>query len=127
MKRNCVYCDHPISGRSDKKFCGDSCRNTYNNYKNRKRNLVINHHHSRLKKNHRILAELLGDETEKKVFKRTLLDTGFDLQSVSSYYSDQQGNVYFFVYEIGYSILDEQIVQLTKSKGRSFEAAGLTG
>ena len=88
---------------------------------------MVNHYHSRLKKNHRILAELLGDETEKKVFKRTLLDTGFDLQSVSSYRSDQQGNVYFFVYEIGYSILDEQIVQLTKSKGRSFEAAGLTG
>ena len=51
MKRKCVYCAHLISGRSDKKFCGDSCRNSYNNDKNRDRNLLVKKFHQRLVSN----------------------------------------------------------------------------
>ena len=122
-----MYCAHPISGRSDKKFCGDSCRNSYNNDKNRDRNLLVKKFHQRLQKNHRILNSLLQDETEKKVFKIALVEAGFNLQSVTSYTSDPQGVAYFFVYEIGFRILDEHIMHLTRSKNKGFEVTGLTG
>ena len=127
MKRTCVYCAHPISGRSDKKFCGDSCRNSYNNYKNRDRNLLVKHFHQRLQKNHRILGIFLEGEEEKRVFKRTLVEAGFHLQSVTSYSSDPEGVVYFFVYDIRFSIVDERIIHLTKSTIKGFDLAGLTG
>jgi len=127
MKRKCVYCAHLISGRSDKKFCGDSCRNSYNNDKNRDRNLLVKKFHQRLQKNHRILNSFLQDETEKKVFKIALVEAGFNLQSVSSYTSDPQGVAYFFVYDIGFRILDEHIIHLTRSTNKGFEVAGLTG
>ena len=127
MKRKCMYCAHPISGRSDKKFCGDSCRNSYNNDKNRDRNLLVKKFHQRLQKNHRILNSFLQDETEKKVFKIALVEAGFNLQSVSSYTSDPQGAAYFFVYDIGFRILDEHILHLTRSKNKGFEVTGLTG
>jgi len=29
--RKCLHCDHVLKGRTDKKFCDDYCRNTYNN------------------------------------------------------------------------------------------------
>jgi hypothetical protein len=29
--RKCLNCDHVLKGRPDKKFCGDYCRNAYNN------------------------------------------------------------------------------------------------
>lgn len=127
MKRKCMYCAHPISGRSDKKFCGDSCRNSYNNDKNRDRNLLVKKFHQRLQKNHRILNSFLQDETDKKVFKIALVEAGFNLQSVTSYTSDPQGVANFFVYEIGFRILDEHIIHLTRSKNKGFEVTGLTG
>jgi len=127
MKRKCVYCAHLINGRSDKKFCGDSCRNSYNNDKNRDRNLLVKKFHQRLQKNHRILNTFLQDKTEKKVFKIALVEAGFNLQSVSSYTSDPQGVAYFFVYDIGFRILDEHIIHLTRSTNKGFEVAGLTG
>ena len=122
-----MYCAHPISGRSDKKFCGDSCRNSYNNDKNRDQNLLVKKFHQRLQKNHRILNSFLQDETDKKVFKIALVEAGFNLQSVTSYTSDPQGVAYFFVYEIGFRILDEHIMHLTRSKNKGFEVTGLTG
>ena len=35
MKRKCLECQEILYGRSDKKFCGDYCRNTYNNKLNK--------------------------------------------------------------------------------------------
>ena len=31
MEKNCLECGTRIIGRADKKFCNDSCRNSYNN------------------------------------------------------------------------------------------------
>ncbi|MGA1385936.1 MAG: hypothetical protein ACO306_04350 [Flavobacteriaceae bacterium] len=66
-------------------------------------------------------------EDEKRVFKRTLLEAGFNLQSVTSYSYDPEGVVYFFVYDIRFSIVDERIIHLTKSTIKGFDLAGLTG
>ena len=33
MEKRCLECNDVLHGRSDKKFCSDACRNTYNNKK----------------------------------------------------------------------------------------------
>ena len=40
-ERKCLYCGEPIIGRMDKKFCCDSCRNSYNYEKTHKQVNVI--------------------------------------------------------------------------------------
>ena len=35
MKKQCPECEDPIIGRTDKKFCSDGCRNSYNNRVNK--------------------------------------------------------------------------------------------
>ena len=35
QERKCLECGTVLKGRSDKKFCSDYCRNTYNNKVNR--------------------------------------------------------------------------------------------
>ena len=40
-ERKCLYCGEPIIGRMDKKFCCDSCRNSYNYEKTHKQINVV--------------------------------------------------------------------------------------
>ena len=39
--RLCGVCTRPLRGRSDKKFCNDYCRNTFNNRKKIKSNSAV--------------------------------------------------------------------------------------
>ncbi len=41
QKRKCLYCGEPIYGRMDKKFCCDSCRNSYNYEKTHKQTNIV--------------------------------------------------------------------------------------
>src|SRR5690625_7838405 len=40
-ERKCFECEEQLRGRLDKKFCNDSCRNSFNNAKNREKNALI--------------------------------------------------------------------------------------
>ncbi len=42
QQRLCKQCEKPLLGRSDQKFCNDSCRNNFN--KNRPRPIKIDPH-----------------------------------------------------------------------------------
>ena len=71
--KNCLLCNKPVKGRTDKKFCDDYCRNIYNNQlKAPENNLVRNINHA-LGKNRRILEGLIVDGDEMaKATKETL-------------------------------------------------------
>ena len=58
MPNNCLECDEPIKGRSDKKFCNDGCRNSYNNRERRSVNNEVRNVNRALSKNYRVLLEL---------------------------------------------------------------------
>ncbi|MBR2770950.1 MAG: hypothetical protein IKD78_02895, partial [Bacteroidales bacterium] len=57
-KRKCLYCGEPIIGRVDKKFCCDSCRNSYNYEKTHKQINVVRKINGILARNRNILEEL---------------------------------------------------------------------
>ncbi len=104
MKKNCLECGLPFVGRSDKKFCSDYCRNTYNNKINPACRNLIRNTNNRLKRNHKIL-EKLNVTGKTKVSKQTLHDAGFDFQTITSLSTTTRGNTYFYVYNQGYSPL----------------------
>ena len=54
----CKQCGKNITGRLDKKFCDDYCRNTYNNQNKRDDELLIQGINRIIRKNRRILKTL---------------------------------------------------------------------
>ena len=55
--KNCLECGEKITGRIDKKFCSDYCRNTYNNSVAKESKNLVRNINNRLKKNYKILSE----------------------------------------------------------------------
>lgn len=113
----CLNCNKIVKGRTDKKFCDDYCRNSYNNQlKSTKNNLVRNVNNA-LGKNRRILESFFknNDDTT-KASKEKLLQKGFQFKYITHTYTNKKGNVYYFCYDIGYLPLENDWYLLVKSK-----------
>jgi len=113
VNRSCLECGVKIIGRSDKKFCSDSCRNTYNNEQNKDATNLIRNTNNQLRKNYRILQKLNPND-KTKTTKSKLLLSGFDFNLFTSIYTTKTGNVYYFVYDQGYLILENDYLALVK-------------
>jgi hypothetical protein len=113
MEKTCLECNAPIQGRIDKKFCGDYCRNTYNNYVNKDAKNFIRNINNRLRKNWRIL-EALNPKDKIKLSRGKLIEKGFDFSYFTSTYTTKAGVVYYFVYNQGYLPLANDYYALVK-------------
>lgn len=113
MQKKCLQCGEKIIGRTDKKFCCDSCRNNYNNNLNKDATNLIRNTNNKLRKNYRILNTLNPD---KKVTlpKTKLINYGFDFNLFTSIYTTKKGVMYFFVYDQGYLPLENEFYALVK-------------
>ena len=113
----CLNCNKPVKGRTDKKFCDDSCRNNYNNQlKSNTINLVRNINNA-LGKNRRILENLfIAGEEMAKTTRNKLLQKGFQFKYITHTYTNKKGNIYFFCYDIGYLPLESDWYLLVKRK-----------
>lgn len=117
MARTCLECDAKISGRADKRFCSDYCRNVYNNRLNRDDRSLMRNVHNRLRKNYRILEEL-NPNGKTTIQRNTMLNKDFDFTYITEVYTTKKGTQYFFVYDQGYLILDDpdKIVLVKREK-----------
>ncbi len=115
--KNCLLCNKPVKGRTDKKFCDDYCRNIYNNQlKAPENNLVRNINHA-LGKNRRILQVLLPDgEDLARVQKDKLLQMGFRFKFCTHIYTNKKGSVYYYCYDYGYLPLEQEWYLVVKEK-----------
>lgn len=114
---HCLTCEKPVKGRTDKKFCDDYCRNSYNNQlKSTTVNLVRNINNA-LGKNRRILeASFKIEEEMTKITKEKLLQQGFQFKYFTHTYTNKKGNVYFFCYDIGYLLLENDWYLLVRRR-----------
>lgn len=113
-KKKCPDCGEPITGRADKKFCSDICRNNYNNKLNSDNVNLVRNINNALRKNRRILEEL-NPEGKNKVHKSKLLDKGFDFTYHTNIYTTLKGVQYFFCYDYGYLPLENDFYFLVKN------------
>ena len=90
MDKKCPECGEKIIGRVDKKFCSDYCRNSYNNKINKDSKNLIRNINNRLRKNH------------------------FDFDNFTSIYTTKKGTIYYFVYDLGYLPLDNNLYMIVK-------------
>ncbi len=113
----CLDCRKVLRGRIDKKFCDDYCRNNYNNRQNSDQTNYVRNINNALRKNRRILMELLKDNEETaKVKREKLLEKGFQFTYHTHTYLTQKQQTYCFCYEFGYLTLDPEWVLIVKRK-----------
>ena len=111
--KNCLECNDKIVGREDKKFCSDGCRNAYNNKINKDSTNYMRNVNNKLRKNYRILSELNTDE-KSRTTKTKLISKGFDFEFFTSIYNTKTGNTYYFLYDQGYRVLEDDYYMLVK-------------
>lgn len=115
--KTCLACDKPIKGRSDKKFCDDSCRNNYNNELKSISNNQIRNVNNALGKNRRILEEVLPEGKDMvKTTQEKLLQKGFLFKYVTHLYTTKEGKVYYYCYDYGYLPLDNDWFLIVRRK-----------
>lgn len=112
-KKICLNCREEITGRVDKKFCSDYCRNNYNNLLNSDANKYVRNVNYILRKNRRILSKLNPDG-KISVHKNKITDKGFNFNFFTNTYTTKTGKTYFFCYEQGYLELENDYYMLVK-------------
>ena len=113
--KTCLLCEKPLKGRSDKKFCDDYCRASYNNELKSASNNYIRNVNNALGKNRRILESLLPEgETTAKANQDKLLQLGFQFKYHTHQYTTKNGNNYYYVYEYGYLPLENNWFLIVK-------------
>jgi len=100
-KNECLECGKPLIGRSDKRFCDDSCRNANYNKSNRSTSNYMRKVNRILSKNRLILEGLNPNETT-KVSRKKLTTEGFNFDFYTNIYQTKNGKTYFFCYDHGY-------------------------
>ena len=115
--RTCLSCGKAVKGRSDKKFCDDYCRNQYHNLSNTGDNEYVRSITNALKKNRRILQELLPETEETaKGHKEVLIDRGFRFKYITHTYTTRKGCTYFYCFDYGYLPLEGDRVLIVRKK-----------
>ncbi|MBL0342028.1 MAG: hypothetical protein IPP71_14530 [Bacteroidetes bacterium] len=99
MEKNCLTCQSKLTGRSDKKFCNDACRNEYHNQ------LIRNRGGGSEKKvadtimqNRKILSGLYANGV-RQLAKTDLECYGFDFQGITGLEFLEKGKMLLFCFE----------------------------
>jgi predicted nucleic acid-binding Zn ribbon protein len=114
VEKKCLDCGEKIHGRTDKKFCSDQCRNNYNNRINRESNNYVRNVHGLLRKNRRIIADLIA-EGKTKVHKDALFALGYNFSFFTHIIESSGGRKTLYCFEFGYSDIGNDFVELRQN------------
>ncbi|MBA3971520.1 MAG: hypothetical protein H0X46_05145 [Bacteroidetes bacterium] len=115
MSKECLECGDSFKGRIDKKFCSDLCRNSFNNKLKTAATDYYRNVNSTLRKNYKILEELLPEQTA-KASRAKLMQKGFNFNFFTNVYTTKKGTNYYYCYEYGYLPIDNDYFFLVKKK-----------
>jgi predicted nucleic acid-binding Zn ribbon protein len=115
QEKKCEACGTSIIGRTDKRFCSDQCRSTFNNRQNSDVTNHIRNVNNALRKNRRILLDL-NPHGKSKLKREKLLTRGFDFRYYTSTHTTKDGAQYFFCYEQGYLPMEQDYYLLVVKK-----------
>ncbi|MDX9704289.1 MAG: hypothetical protein RBT46_01095 [Weeksellaceae bacterium] len=116
MATYCTECGDKIIGRADKKFCNDSCRNTYNNRQNKDSSNLMKKINRQLRINYNIVSALNFKENKVKLKRQALQDLHFNFDYFTHLKIYKNGSEYRFLYNIGYRFLDDDWILIVKTE-----------
>ena len=106
MAQKCKNCGETFVGRSDKIFCCDQCRNSFNNKIKRQNEKLILDINKTLRKNRKILKQF-NPEGKTTIRTEYLVKLGFDFRYHTHSYTTKNNNNYRFCYEYGYLRIED--------------------
>jgi len=113
MERICLDCGSRLTGRSDRKFCSDSCRINYHNTRRREEEKSIRLINHCLRKNRYLLSDLF--QSDKTVISmKELLLKGFNPYFHTHSKNPGPGFSIQFFYDYGIRILDNDHVCIVR-------------
>jgi hypothetical protein len=121
--KNCLACNKPIKGRTDKKFCDDSCRNKFNNRLYSYSIPVVRNINKILRKNRRILEELLSGLENKVLIveRKELAEKGFQFEYFTEIFHPDKKEQYYYCYDYGYRSIDSEKVMAVKDTRKKYK------
>ena len=111
ISKRCPYCNKIITGRTDKVFCDDRCRNNFYYEINNEQKTFIRNINKILLKNRGILRTV-NPSGRTSVPKRYLEELGFDFNCFTGIHKTKKGKLYYLVYDQAYSFDDDESVTL---------------
>lgn len=112
QKKACPVCGSVLTGRSDKKFCDDGCRTTFNNRRWQQESEDIRKTHAILRRNRRILLSYSSSSDSVRLNRDKLMASGFRPDFVTRIAADPAGGLIRFYYEFGLKKLSGKEVQV---------------
>ncbi len=112
-KNHCLFCGETLSGRSDKKYCDDNCRNNHHYQLRKGDNAIIKSVNASLIRNREILRSLAAN-TRTMVMKKELVETNFNFNVMTSVYRTRKGSEYKVLYDYAYRVVNEYEVLILK-------------
>ena len=112
-KRCCIFCGRELTGRSDKKFCDDNCRNNHSYKQNKYNNDVINKINKSLLYNRNILKSITKSR-RKIVKKQILVNNKFNFDMMTGVRRTQKQQEYKLVYDYAYRYINDEDVLIIK-------------
>lgn len=106
-KKNCLYCNLELFGRSDKKYCSPYCKSSHQYEKSKTENSTYYAIDRQLKLNRKILKSY-NKSGMSSLRKEKLLNEGFNPNYFTHYWKNNKGQVYLFCYEYGFLLLKDQ-------------------
>lgn len=114
MQAACLECGCEIYGRSDKKFCSEHCKNSFNN---RKRTEVDKEYRKTIKaleNNRRILEGLLLSGVKSIDIDR-IVELGFDIKHMTGHRKTETGHNEYDCFDIRYCQTGRKIFRIRKT------------
>lgn len=115
--KHCEDCEKVLHGRSDQRFCNDSCRNNFNR-KKRKAEKMVPHENadeiiSIIWKNYEILKnayrhQMVNDEMIQFKGREHLIQSGINPKFFTSIHTDKNGWIWYCVFERCFTIGEQQ-------------------
>lgn len=113
--RSCKICKKELKGRSDKIFCSIGCKNEYHRRLRqtaKKAGIQIDGY---LKRNYKILIEVLKhNKTQVKVKRSLLAKKGFRFKYHTHYHINSRNKTYFYIYDIAWMQFSDDEVLVVK-------------
>jgi hypothetical protein len=120
----CGYCGKEIKGRSDKKYCDDSCRNAFNHRQKEAENRLPNIQPiiAILKRNRAVLATAKKDKKTKMLIipKERLLELGYNFLYCTEHIRYEEYD-HYFCFDLGYVIKRSGQCELLQRDAFQFE------
>ena len=116
LAKSCLDCGKPLKGRSDKRFCNDSCRNNFNGRKRRDEQVRLNEQTPEIfriiKKNYQLLKACKPPQLDSNGYifgpLSEMLELGFDPKFCTSVL-ERDGETWKFCFECGFRISEGYI------------------